>query len=371
MGRLIIPKTRDYLYKAFGTGLSPNINGLRFYDSGLIYNDKKSFYSEDGQYAIWYWGGFPTAIWLIGTIANIGTFTTNAWGKVGATDTVSGSYIAAGDKVGTVTISEYKNNISIKKQNLGGGRIIAKASDIPLSKLQLWLKGDIGVVYDENALVSAWNDQSGNNRNFTKSIANTGYPIYTGNSVLFTTVYTYGDPDASILALPSASLNFTTPYTLIAVIRAGAVEDQDNNNATIFSKSTDSPKRRKYQIALGGGIIYSLESTGADTNISYDTGTGDDVGIKRLIVSQYSSNTFGLIRYNGEEVATSSVNVGIDQTNNASIFIGASPFSEGTGYNAEASAEMYVYEIIFYNRALTTIEIQKIETYLNKKYLIY
>ena len=80
MGRLIIPKTRDYLYIASGTGLSPNINSLKFYDSGLIYNGKKSFYSEDNQYAIWYVTS-PVGIWLIGSIANIGTFTTNAWGK--------------------------------------------------------------------------------------------------------------------------------------------------------------------------------------------------------------------------------------------------------------------------------------------------
>ena len=102
-GKLIGKKR--YLYIATGIGLSPNINGLGFYDSGLIYNGKKSFYSEDYQYAIWYWGGFPTAIWLVGPIANIGTFTANNWGKVGATDTVAGSYFAGGDKVGTVIIS--------------------------------------------------------------------------------------------------------------------------------------------------------------------------------------------------------------------------------------------------------------------------
>ena len=93
-----------YVYLATGAGLSPNINGLRFYDSGLIYNGKISFYSENGQYAIWYVTS-PVSIWLIGSIANIGTFTTNGWGKLGATNTVAGSYIAAGDKVGTVTIS--------------------------------------------------------------------------------------------------------------------------------------------------------------------------------------------------------------------------------------------------------------------------
>jgi len=123
MGRLIIPKTRDYLYKAFGTGLSPNINGLRFYDSGLIYNGKKSFYSENGQYAIWY-NTIGVEAWYIGPIANIGTFTTNSWTKIGATDITTGSYPATFvSTTGTVTISEYKNKISIKKENLGGGKI--------------------------------------------------------------------------------------------------------------------------------------------------------------------------------------------------------------------------------------------------------
>jgi len=123
MGRLIIPKTRDYLYIASGTGLSPNINGLRFYDSGLIYNGKKSFYSENGQYAIWY-NTIGVEAWYIGPIANIGTFTTNSWTKIGATDITIGSYpVTLASTTGTVKISEYKNNISIKKQNLGGGKL--------------------------------------------------------------------------------------------------------------------------------------------------------------------------------------------------------------------------------------------------------
>lgn len=127
MGRLIIPKTRDYLYIASGTGLSPNINGLRFYDSGLIYYGKKSFYSEDGQYAIWYLT-IGVAGWYTGPIANIGDFTTSSWGKAGATDIITGSYQRIVGGTGNLTISEYKNNISIKKQNLGGGKINLKKS---------------------------------------------------------------------------------------------------------------------------------------------------------------------------------------------------------------------------------------------------
>lgn len=210
--------------------------------------------------------------------------------------------------------------------------------------------------------ITGWQDQSGNSRNFTKSIANTGYPRLSNGIPLFTAVSKYNDANASILALPSSSLNFTTPYTLIVLLRSGP------GDSTVFSKSKNSTKRRKYQMSMNSGIIYSSESRGAnlDTSISYHTGTGDYR--KRLIVSQYSSNTSGLIRYNSAQVANSSTDVGIDQTNNASIFIGASPFNEGTGYNAEASAEMHVYEIIFYNRALSTLEIEKIEAYLNDKY---
>ena len=263
--------------------------------------------------------------------------------------------------------SPIKNTkISIKKQNLGGGKLTAKLfSPKDLINLQLWLKADAGVTLS-GANVTAWADQSGNSRNFTKSISDTGFPTFSNGALLFTSSTTYDDPNASILALPSSSLNFTTPYTLIALVRAGA------NNSCVFSKSKDGFKRRKYQILVNGGIVYSLESiNNADTQIPYDTGTGDDVSVKRLIVSQYSSNTSGLLRYNGAQVATSSTNVGIDQTNTASVFIGASPFDEGSGYNAEASTEMYVYEILFYNRALSTIEIQQIENYLNRKYLIY
>lgn len=99
-------KPRTYLYKATGTGLSPNINNLRFYDSGLTYHGKKSFYSEDGQYAIWYYMGLPISLWILGLRTDIGNFSFfNGWGKVEAPDTPTGIYITNGSYVGQVTIS--------------------------------------------------------------------------------------------------------------------------------------------------------------------------------------------------------------------------------------------------------------------------
>lgn len=234
---------------------------------------------------------------------------------------------------------------------------------VPVTDLCVWLKADTGVI-TSGSNVTAWNDQSGNNRNFSKYISNTGFPTYTGSAVKFTATAPYGDYNASILALPSSSLNFTTPYTLAAVVRTGA------NNSAIFSKSCNDAKRRKYQISMNSGIVYSLEGSG-DVYFQYDPGIGTNVNVKRLIITQYQTTSFGLMRYNGNQVATSSNSNTINQTNTAPIYIGASPFASGSGYNAEASTEMYVYEILFYNRALSLTELQNLEIYLNLKYTIY
>jgi len=449
MGKLQITEGKSLLVSNSG---DPATDGIYILQKTLINN--RRFYIKDNtsptvDCAIaWSTGDNAWILYLIGlpfTLANSNDPSANPWESTWDNNMIVNPIILT------------NNKISINKQNLGGGKLIAKPfSPKDFIDLQLWLKADAGVttstltpsfigqivisgagvstsngtytrsaggntsffsganeiyrdgsdwvLYDDdygdltyinyddldpdswgeyNAIgapsavnttssgtpytgVTSWADQSGNSRNFTNSINNTKAPTFSNGALLFTSSATYNDINASILALPSSSLNFTTPYTLIALVRAGA------NNSCVFSKSNDNPKRRKYQISVNGGIVYSLESiNGADTQISYNTGTGDDVSVKRLIVSQYSSNTSGLLRYNGNQVATSSTNVGIDQTNNASVFIGASPFQEGTGYNAEASTEMYVYEIIFYNRALSTVEIQQIENYLNKKYSIY
>ena len=248
-----------------------------------------------------------------------------------------------------------------------GFRFKKPVVEVPTTDLCVWLKADTGVITSGSNVI-AWNDQSGNDRNFAKSITNTGFPTLVGSEVRFTATATYGDATASILALPSSSLNFTTPYTLISVFRAGGIAG--NQNAAVFSKSNDNVKRRKYQLSINGGILSSLEGNG-DIFFQYNTGTGNNINVKRLVTIQYSSTTFGFMRYNGSQVVTSNNSNTIDQTNTAPVYIGASPFSSGIGYNAEASYDLRVSEILFYNRALSLAELQIIESYLNFKYTIY
>ena len=125
MGRLI--SNQKYLYIVSGAGLSPNINGLRFYDSGLTFNGAKSYYSEDNQYAIWRLG----SVWIIGSFSAKGTSSSGSpsWGRYNSS-LVGSNYIGAGGASGNPVVSLYipNNKISIKKQNLGGGKINLKKS---------------------------------------------------------------------------------------------------------------------------------------------------------------------------------------------------------------------------------------------------
>jgi len=284
MGRLIISKTRDYLYIASGTGLSPNINGLRFYDSGLIYNGKKSFYSENGQYAIWY-NTIGVEAWYIGPIANIGTFTTNSWTKIGATDITIGSYPATlVSTTGTVTISEYKNKISIKKQSL--------STLIPFQ---------IGIdVYSNNRYIfkSATTNLLGTV--FNPSLFNAPYQdilnIYTPNGEQLTFyfdgsewIYSDFSPNANNYVIPNNSIiEITTDNITSVPVGGGAIIQKYNSGKINLFKSSIAPSLVATPLGIGFNV-YSGNSTspGMPQTISYFGNPLDRIGY----ISNFLTNT--------------------------------------------------------------------------------
>ena len=237
---------------------------------------------------------------------------------------------------------------------------------LPVSGALLWLSCDIGVTM-AGSNVSGWSDLSGNGINFGAK-PNSALPLrHSDSSIKFTASATYNDANARVLQNTSNTglLNQTGLYTLFAVVRAGA------NNSCIISKSTDETKRRRYQISVNNGVIYALEGNG-DISTSYNTLTGDQVNLKRLIVSQTPTSSQLLLRYNGAQVSLiNNGSVSGTTTNTAPVYLGASPFSPGSTYNAEASTEMYIYEIVLYQSVLTLAQIQQVESYLNSKWSVY
>lgn len=95
---------KRYLYIATGTGLSPNIDGLRFYDSGLkneVGLPQPIYYDETNTYQLSYTG----TTWAIKLIFSQ---TNQAYAAPGlGPGNLIGTYTSYGGWSGTVTISEY------------------------------------------------------------------------------------------------------------------------------------------------------------------------------------------------------------------------------------------------------------------------
>ena len=87
-----------YLYLATGEGLSPNVNNLRFYDTGLTQNGQPIYYDETNVYWLITAGG----VWAISTI---GSVTIPAFIKFSGASPV-GVYTGSGGYSGSVTISQ-------------------------------------------------------------------------------------------------------------------------------------------------------------------------------------------------------------------------------------------------------------------------
>lgn len=164
MGRL--NSSKRYLYVATGMGLSPNINGLRFYDSGTTYYTNKVFYDETNTYAMWI---SPVGYWFIGLISANRDTPGNCFAKSvnNSGEPPTGNYIGSNGFSGTVTISLYvsNKNISINKQNLGGGRLIGGPYTSPANIVGLQAFYNF-----EQTVPNSQLDSSGNGRHLTYQV---------------------------------------------------------------------------------------------------------------------------------------------------------------------------------------------------------
>jgi hypothetical protein len=88
----------DYLYIASGVGLSPNINGFRFYDSGLTQNGQPIYYDETNVY----WLTYVSSSWIIAPIGTIGQ--SGLFFKFGSTNPI-GLYSGSNGYTGNVTMA--------------------------------------------------------------------------------------------------------------------------------------------------------------------------------------------------------------------------------------------------------------------------
>lgn len=244
------------------------------------------------------------------------------------------------------------NRISIKKQNLGSGRLIAKLSPQSFSPqdlngLYLWLRADAGVTYDGSNNVSAWADQSGNGKNATAS--GTQRPLYVNSDINGMPVISFDGVDDRLVGPNVIS---ATPCTIIIVAKFSNSEEI----GMLFEQYGTYDNIALYRGFNGGTSRQFRLYNGADLTSSATT-NDNQAYIFETIVDGVNSYLY----LNGSETAFGDTGNLIPEGN----------YYLGYWAGADEAKTMKIAEVIVYNRAITTQERQQVESYLNTKYNIY
>ena len=236
--------------------------------------------------------------------------------------------------------SSKNNKISIKKQNLGGGRLLLNYIFDPkeIQGLSLWLKADAGVTLSGSD-VTAWADQSGNGRNGIGA----GSPILINNELNGKPVIAFNGTSARITGPePTTSL----PVTLIIVAKPLGEEEV----GTMYQQYSDVDNMSFYR--WNGGLlrIYNgVDLTGATS-----------VPSSFQIFSNAINGVNSEIYINGR----------LDSSGDSGNLTPSGNYHLAHWVGGDTYTNMQIAEVIVYNRVLTTPERQQVEAYLREKYAI-
>ena len=217
-------------------------------------------------------------------------------------------------------------------------KVSGVASAIPTTGLSLWLKADVGVTLS-GSNVTSWADQSANGNNFTPA---SGTAVKSNNII--------GSNPAILFDGGSLSGNdIVTAKTIYAVIKT----------------LTTSAEQYAAILEVTGGSLYSaIDGTQWGSYYGSGSSSGQTIPTETaaIIATLSDDGESYKLRRDGQEIVSS---------NEGNGFISRSTAYLGSDSTANQPANVFISEIIVYNRVPTGTEIQQIETYLNTKYAVY
>ena len=238
--------------------------------------------------------------------------------------------------------------------------------DNPVSSgLQLWLKADsLSATHDDEDLVTTWTDSS-NSRNAEQATTN-NKPTYTEEGVSGMPYVWFNGVD-NYMAIPFNAFLNSEEFTILTVMgsqaRSGALPIISTTNGTPGSSEQ--------------GFSLSVETDSGEDAIATwnEGGTTGSLTTAGSLVPKYNGHIIGYIMddttANGQ---ADTVKIFVDGKEGATV-------ASGVDYvPVSATAEMRIgrhdssyfhgaiYEILLYNRVLTTDERQQVEGYLGRKY---
>jgi hypothetical protein len=260
----------------------------------------------------------------------------------------------------------------LNRRGFFGESAAAPFNPASISGLALWLKADAGVTLS-GASVTQWADQSANGLNAIGNVPGAVNPEFVSNVQNGKPIIRFGiDDGATVLRTNPTTFGNSGEFTIFS-----AYDYNDDNNiwAELISKG-DLSTAEFSQISLTARFINSEDPTysafgvmGGDLQWQFLLGEPAITSWAIVCGIQSISNNLQEYYINGSMVSSSSSVAGINQLN-ISIGIGnsgiESPFpSNYGGFRGDLA------EIIFYNRKVTNLEREQVESYLNNKYDIY
>lgn len=241
----------------------------------------------------------------------------------------------------------------------GGGSGVAGVQPNTISGLQGWWKGDVGVFSDAGTTpcvdgngIYQWNDQSGNARNLTQTVA--------GNRPVYKTAIVNGNPIARFTSASPSYFNGAAVSNFFAVgAKTAFVVYQHTANASTTLWADASTK-----------IAQVLDSTGTALRAYNDDGAADNASKSGLISGSWYVGTLlhsGGTLYSGANDTRTASLTGTASGNTSSL-TGALLVGMQTGSVNPISGD--IAEMLFYNAALSEADRQGIEAYLSRKYNI-
>lgn len=221
--------------------------------------------------------------------------------------------------------------------------------DIP--GLILYLRADTGVTYDENNLVTGWNDQSGQNNN---AIADIGEePIYVASGIGNQPTLDFNG--AEILTIPySDSMDIPTLSVFMVVQR-----DDDGAGNSFTMMRNDGIWGIALDINQGSNWFVT-----SHTQSPTDFDTGQEIGNTPHLIGFTNSGT-ELFAYL-DSLKSNSLLSGVFSTGGSgSLQIGG--YDESFGGGTE-KCNAKISEVMLFNRVLTSGEIDGIINYAGSRY---
>ena len=230
-----------------------------------------------------------------------------------------------------------KKNTTFKIPRTG---IIQSFLPSSLGGLALWLKADAGLILDEVNDVIQWTDQSNVGNNFLQDL---NYLAPAENNIIngYSAVLFNGGR--------LAGNDIVTGKTIYAVVKA--LGTQPEAYAAIFE-------------CTGGSLYSAISDTewGSYFNGGYSSNDSLAVNTPAIIAT---------LSDDGETFEYRKDGVSILNTDSGNGFYTRSAAYLGNDGSAGQPANVYISEIIVYDRVLTISECQEVEAYLNDKYQIY